>query len=89
MTRRVAAATKGYFGIASGDAMFRTSVAARPPKDEDLVIPTAFFPGTIVCVEVGLTPDADFSAILALAREAFGSRMQAKQARLSQRVRFT
>jgi len=88
ITRRVASATDGYFFIASGDAMFRSSIAVKPPRDEKLIVPVSHFPGTIVSVEIGLKEDADFSEILSLAREAFGGRMQHRRADLSRRVRF-
>jgi len=89
ITRRVAAATQRYFLIASGDAMFRTSIAKEKPRDERLVDPISFFPGTIVSVEVGLQESADFSEILSLAREAFGGKMHQRRGDLSRRVRFT
>lgn len=89
ITRRVAAATNGYFALASGDGMYRSSLAKRPKPDAQLLVPASFFPGTIVCVEVGLDSKADFSAILALAREAFGGKMQQRRSELSRRVRFT
>lgn len=88
ITRRVSEATRGYFGLASGDAMFRSSLAVRPRADSNQVIETSFFPGTIVCVEIGLTEAADFSQILSLARQAFGGRMEEKKSDLAKKVRF-
>lgn len=91
ITRQVAAATHGYFSIASGDALFRSSIAKKPPRDDALVLPISFFPGTIVCVEIGLGEDADFGQILSSTRAAFGGKMQPRrQGRLSRPpVRFT
>lgn len=88
ITRRVTNATRGYFLIASGDAMFRSSIAVRQPRDDKLMKPISYFPGTIVSVEIGLDQGADFSEILSLARKAFGGRMRQRQADLSRRVRF-
>lgn len=89
ITRRVSAATRGYFGIASGNAMFRSSLATRPPSEESSVFETSFFPGTIVCVEIGLEQNADFSEILSLARESFGGMSQRRRTDLEGKVRFT
>lgn len=88
ITRRVAAATNGYFGIASGSALFRSSIAKKKRRDEELVDSISFFPGTIVCVEIGLGEEADFGAILESTRAAFTGRVR-RQDRRQGRVRFT
>ena len=70
VTRRLSQATRRYFAIASGDAIFRSSTARKPPSDEELVIPIAPYAGTVVCVEIGLSKRFDYSKIL---REAWAS----------------
>jgi hypothetical protein len=71
ITRRLARASRGYFGVYSGDAFFRSSIARRPPSDKSLVFGVANYPGTVVAVELDLDQDADFAAMLRSAREAF------------------
>src|SRR5690606_33854788 len=74
ITRRLSQATGGYFAVGSGDALFRTSNAQRPPADEKLVLDIARYPGTLVCVEVGLDK-ADFVSTFAEARQAFSTEL--------------
>jgi anti-sigma regulatory factor (Ser/Thr protein kinase) len=88
ITRRFASATQHYFMLASGDAMFRTSIAKRKLRDEHLVKGISFYPGTIVSVEIGIQEGADFTEILSLAREAFGMKMNRRRDELSTRVKF-
>jgi hypothetical protein len=89
ITRRLCAATWSYFGLYSGDAFFVTSIAERPPSDLQLVRTVAPFPGTVVCVELDVRRDADFAAMLASARTAFGRGSDEQRAELERRVRFT
>lgn len=68
--------------------MFRTSNAKRPPRDHNLVIDIAPYPGTIVSIEVGLEPEEDFVATFAEARRAFGSELNKRKDEVAKRVRF-
>ncbi len=70
VTRRLSRETRGYFAIASGDAMFRSSIARKSPPDSELVLSIAPYGGTVVCVEVGLSKKFKYSKIL---REAWAS----------------
>jgi len=88
MTRSMAGATQGYFALASGSAMFRTSLAQRKPPDHQLVKEIGFFPGTIVCVEIELREDSDFTAVLGTARGAFGEAIQGSSEAVK-KVRFS
>lgn len=89
ITRRLSEETGGYFAIGSGSAMFRTSAAKRRPKDARLVFHIGHFPGTVVCVEIGLESENEFNETLAMAREAFGARgRQDRRAEVQRRVRF-
>jgi hypothetical protein len=87
--RRLCDATNGYFALGSGDAIFRTSLAAKRPRDEAQVRTIGSFPGTVVSVEIGLDPDSDFDTTLGLARHAFGEQMDKRRAEVGQRVRFS
>ncbi len=89
ITRRLCDATNGYFALGSGDAIFRTSLAAKRPRDESQVRSIGSFPGTVVSVEIGLDPDSDFDTTLGLARHAFGEQMDKRRAEVGQRVRFS
>lgn len=70
VTRRLSQATRRYFGIASGEAIFRSSTAKKSPPDPELVQAIASYSGTMVCVEMGLSTTFDYSKIL---REAWAS----------------
>jgi len=89
ITRRLSAATGGYFAVGSGEAMFRSSLAQRPPSEDRLMIDIPHYPGTIVSVELGLDPDADFARTFAEAREAFGSQIVGRRTDIAERVRFS
>jgi anti-sigma regulatory factor (Ser/Thr protein kinase) len=88
ITRRLSAASRGYFGLYSGGAFFRSSIANRPRPDEALVLDVPAFPGTVVCVELDIDADADFAAMLASARSAFGS-AEVERTDVERRVVFT
>lgn len=88
MTRRMAGATNGYFALASGSALFRTSLAKRQPADRKLIKTIGYYPGTVVCIEIELKEDSDFSSVLATARGAFGNRVEGESEAVK-RVRFS
>jgi anti-sigma regulatory factor (Ser/Thr protein kinase) len=89
ITRRLSQASGGYFAVASGEAIFRSSNAARPPGDDQLVLDIAPYPGTIVSVEVGLDQESDFATTFADARAAFGAQAKTGRKEIAKRVRFT
>jgi hypothetical protein len=87
-TRGLSAATNGYFAVASGDALFRTSRARQLPLDSTLVFPIAPYPGTIVCAEIGLDRPIDLNEFLADTRDAFIEASQRTADQASKLVRF-
>lgn len=89
ITRRLSDTTGGYFAVGSHKALFRSSLAQRRPPDPELVMPISSFPGTLVCVEIGLREEDDFSEMLGLARDAFFQRLRMDRAKISRRVRFS
>lgn len=88
ITRRLSQATRGYFAVGSGTAMFRSSRAEFPKRDDRLVLEIADFPGTIVSVEIGLDDDSNFEETLSLARDAFGERVKERRKEVAMRVKF-
>jgi hypothetical protein len=75
-TRRLSWATGRYFGIVSGDAIFRISQAERTPPDVKLVKSVPAWPGTIVAVEIGLDWELDFEDFVAATRKSFTKRSE-------------
>ena len=88
-TRRMSEVTDRYFAIASGNAMFRTSIAKRRPADQNLILDINPFPGTIVSVEIGLDNTVDFGEFLAEMRQAFTGQDVATRERVQKRVQFS
>jgi hypothetical protein len=89
VTRQLSEATQRYFGIASGDAMFRTSTAKKPHPDTELVLQVAPYSGTVVCVEIGLSESFDYSRILQEAWASLGTQEPAVSvADVSEKVIF-
>jgi hypothetical protein len=90
VTRRLSEATHRYFGIASGDAMFRSSTAKKPPVDSDLVLSIAPYSGTVVCVEIGLAKRFKYSKILRDAWASLGKEEQSVTVEdVSEKVNFS
>jgi hypothetical protein len=88
-TRRLSDATRGYFGLASGDALFRTSLARERPADDRLVKRISRYPGTVVSVEIGLQQPIDFEDFMAETRESFLATAAQTSRQVSELVRFT
>jgi anti-sigma regulatory factor (Ser/Thr protein kinase) len=88
-TRRLAEASETYFAIGSGGAMFRTSIAQRPPQEDDLVFPITPYPGTMVAANFGLEREVDFDDFLQMTGRAFSRLDQQLRERVDERVRFT
>lgn len=88
ITRKIVEATGGYFGIASGHAAFKSSLARRRPSDLDLAVKVGGYPGTLVAVEIGLGADLDYDSVFRLARAAFGQEVRRTET-VESKVRFT
>ncbi len=89
VTRNLAAASGGYFALVSGDAMFRTSLAKRPAADDMLVYPISRYPGTIVCVEIGLDESIEITEFLEQTRSQYGDVAEATLRKARKKVRFS
>ena len=89
VTRSLAAASDGYFALASGESMFRTSRARQQRLDNDLVFPISPYPGTIVCVEIGLEREIDIGEFLSQTRSRYGEIAEATLRRTRRKVRFS
>jgi hypothetical protein len=88
-TRSLSAATGGYFALASGDAMFRSTLARQSRLDPVLVFPIFRYPGTIVSVEIGLEKPVDMNDFLSDMRESFLLTADQSARRAGGQVRFT
>lgn len=87
-TRRLSWATGRYFALASGDALFKLSQAAKPPPDDRLVASMPQLPGTLVAVEIGLDQELDFEDFIAATRASFTSRTKAATERAKRLLVF-
>lgn len=70
-TRQLAAASVQRFGLISGEAVFRSSTALRPPEDSDMVFPISAYPGTVVSVNIAFHPEASFETFIRLTGSEF------------------
>jgi uncharacterized protein YejL (UPF0352 family) len=70
ISRRTSEASGGYFGLVSGSAMYRNSLAKRSKSDDQLVHEVGFYPGTVVCAEIEVGSSADLGAVLEVVSSA-------------------
>lgn len=89
VTRNLSTETLGYFSLASGDAMFVSSLATRKPSESSLVRQIPSYPGTVVCAEVGLRPGYDYAGILADSWEILGrGGLPVRRENVRERIQF-
>ena len=87
-TRRLAESSNQYFGLVSGDAIFRSSLAMRTPPEDKMVFPISPYPGTVVCVNLSLHPEVTFDDFLLVAGQAFNRLTEDLTDRVEKRVVF-
>lgn len=87
-TRRLAESSDQYFGLVSGGAIFRSSLAQKLPPEEEMVFPISPYPGTIVCVNLSLHPEVSFDDFLQVAGRAFNRLNEELRERVASRVVF-
>jgi len=98
-TKSIACASRNYFAIYSGDAMFklRTTPArepillyADPQKDyhtRESGLP--IWPGTLVGVDISLDQQQTFAALMRLIRDAYGLNVKGQRKARYKKARFT
>lgn len=87
-TRSLSEMTGSYFALGSGTTMFRTSLARQQRLDHDLIFPINRYPGTVVCVEVGLDVPIDFADFLSETSDSFTKAAEQTGRRARELVRF-
>lgn len=98
-TKSIACASRNYFAIYSGDAMFKLRITpagepiilyADPQKDHhtrESGLPT--WPGTLVGVDVSLDQQQTFAALMRLIRDAYGLDVKGERKARYKKARFT